>query len=210
MSFLVLFVAPAVSPRQQLTSCWLGLFRAAGHGEPEAGEAAAYVERVWRCTESDEEWTRYEEARRAGEARGWLAQLGGPASRDSEDYDWLRLNAGYDPLPALERTKCSVLALFGEHDLVVPATENAPRMQAALERAGNRDATLRVIPGVDHGLWRVDPAKPTRSLPIHRALGCTSTTSSARCSRCPSAAVSRRSRSRRCSSPEHAGLRPDA
>lgn len=105
------------------------------------------------------------------EEKGWLAQLGGPAARDSEEYHWQRLNAEHDPLPALERTTCPVLALFGEHDRVVDAAENRALMEAALARAGNPDATVRVIGGVDHGLWLVDPARPRSPVPIHRARG---------------------------------------
>ena len=97
--------------------------------------------------------------------------LGGPESRDSEEYHWQRLNARYDPIGALESTTCPVLALFGEHDRVVDPAENLPRMEAALRRAGNRDATLRVIPGVDHGLWLSDSERPADPLPIHRAQG---------------------------------------
>src|SRR5262245_25529670 len=169
--FLVLFVAPAVTPERQLTHCWLASFVAAGHDESEASEAAAYLDLLWRCTESELDWERYQEARTSMREKGWLALLGGPSSRESEEYHWQRLNAQYDPIPALERTTCPVLALYGEHDGVVRAAENLPLMESALERGGNRDATLRVIAGVDHGLWRVDPARPARPVPIHRALG---------------------------------------
>ncbi|MGH9754953.1 MAG: dienelactone hydrolase family protein [Blastocatellia bacterium] len=77
----------------------------------------------------------------------------------------------YDPIPALERTTCPVLAFYGEHDLVVHTTENRPKLEAALRRVGNRDVTIKVIPGVDHGLFRVDRSQPTKPLPVHRATG---------------------------------------
>jgi uncharacterized protein len=171
VAFLVLFVAPAVSPERQLTYCWLNFFRAAGHGEAEVSQAAAYIDSVWRCTESDDDWQAYARARATMAEKGWLGPLGGPESRNSEYYHWLRLNAKYEPIPALERTKCPVLALYGEDDQVVDAAGSASLMRGALERAGNRDATIQVVPGVDHGLSRGDPARPTKPVPVHRVVG---------------------------------------
>lgn len=43
-----------------------------------------------------------------------------------------------------------VLALAGENDLQVPPEQNLPAIRAALERARNRDATVRALPGLNH------------------------------------------------------------
>jgi uncharacterized protein len=63
---------------------------------------------------------------------------------------WFRSFVVYDPRPALAKVRCPVLALGGELDVQVPAAENLEEIQAALARGGNRDATVRPIPGVNH------------------------------------------------------------
>ena len=52
---------------------------------------------------------------------------------------WFRYFLDYDPVPALQQTKCPVLALSGEKDLQVPPKENLPLIRKALEDGGNKD-----------------------------------------------------------------------
>ena len=63
---------------------------------------------------------------------------------------WMRYFLDYDPAPALERTKCPVLALYGSKDLQVPPSQNLPVMKAALSRGGNKDFRAEVIPDLNH------------------------------------------------------------
>jgi uncharacterized protein len=63
---------------------------------------------------------------------------------------WFRYFASYDPKPALTRLKCPVLALYGEKDLQVLPEQNAPVVKAALQEAGNGDATVQLLPGLNH------------------------------------------------------------
>ena len=43
-----------------------------------------------------------------------------------------------------------VLALLGDKDVLVSAEENAPLLRKSLARGNNRDASLRVLPGLNH------------------------------------------------------------
>src|SRR5690606_26395310 len=63
---------------------------------------------------------------------------------------WMRDFFRYDPAPTLTRVRCPVLALNGEKDLQVPARENLDAIAAALDRGGNVDATMRVMPSLNH------------------------------------------------------------
>jgi len=57
-------------------------------------------------------------------------------------------------LPEWERVKVPVLGFWGERDTVVPVEKSAERIRAALNRAGNQDVTIMIIPGADHNLMR--------------------------------------------------------
>jgi uncharacterized protein len=63
---------------------------------------------------------------------------------------WFRYFLDYDPLPALQKTKCPVLALSGERDLQVPPKENLPLIKKALEDGGNPDFQVTELPGLNH------------------------------------------------------------
>lgn len=63
---------------------------------------------------------------------------------------WFRYFLTYDPVPTLEQVTVPVLALNGDKDLQVPWRENLEAIQAALERGGNPDATVRRLEGLNH------------------------------------------------------------
>ncbi|WP_410580831.1 alpha/beta hydrolase family protein [Amycolatopsis sp. lyj-108] len=62
--------------------------------------------------------------------------------------------AGYDPVPVLEKVRQPVLGLWGELDRLTPPGEAIRIFRETLERAGNRQYTLKVFPQAQHGLRR--------------------------------------------------------
>jgi pimeloyl-ACP methyl ester carboxylesterase len=63
---------------------------------------------------------------------------------------WFRYFIGYNPVVELNRLRRPVLALWGEKDLQVPPKENRPLVEKALQKAGNKKAVLKVLPGLNH------------------------------------------------------------
>jgi pimeloyl-ACP methyl ester carboxylesterase len=56
----------------------------------------------------------------------------------------------HDPLPPLEQLTCPVLALFAEKDEMVSPEINPKLFETALQKAGNPDFSVLVIPEVNH------------------------------------------------------------
>lgn len=56
-----------------------------------------------------------------------------------------------DPLPYARKTRCPALIIHGANDLHVPA-RSAERIAWAMREGGNRDVTVRLVPGVSHAL----------------------------------------------------------
>lgn len=63
---------------------------------------------------------------------------------------WFRYFVKYDPRPALRHVRVPVLALGGGKDLQVPAAQNLPEIARALKEAGDKDVTVRQMPGLNH------------------------------------------------------------
>ncbi|MEK7331226.1 MAG: alpha/beta fold hydrolase, partial [Candidatus Eisenbacteria bacterium] len=63
---------------------------------------------------------------------------------------WMRFFVTYDPRPALRRVRCPVLAINGEKDLQVLPKENLAAIETALKAGGNRDHTVKELPGLNH------------------------------------------------------------
>jgi pimeloyl-ACP methyl ester carboxylesterase len=63
---------------------------------------------------------------------------------------WFRYFLTHDPRPTLRQVKCPVLAIIGEHDLQVPAEDNLREIEQALAAGGNKDRTVKMLPGLNH------------------------------------------------------------
>jgi uncharacterized protein len=74
---------------------------------------------------------------------------------------WFRYFLDYDPVPALQKTQCPVLALNGEKDLQVPPKENLARIQTALRDGGNQDFQTTELPGLNHLFQHCPTGSPT-------------------------------------------------
>jgi hypothetical protein len=63
---------------------------------------------------------------------------------------WFRAFLDYDPVPALQKAACPVLAMNVERDLQVPPKENLSKIKKALEDGGNKDFQTAEMPGLNH------------------------------------------------------------
>lgn len=63
---------------------------------------------------------------------------------------WMRSFLVFEPAESLRRVRVPVLAIVGELDLQVPPKDVLPGIQGALEEAGNTDATIATLPGLNH------------------------------------------------------------
>jgi hypothetical protein len=73
---------------------------------------------------------------------------------------WFRGFLTYDPALALAKVHCPVLALTGEKDMQVDPKQNMPPIAAALKQAGNRDVTIRELPGLNHLFQHCETGSP--------------------------------------------------
>ena len=63
---------------------------------------------------------------------------------------WMLTFIKYNPAATLEKVKCPVLAIIGSNDLQVPPKENLPAIENALKRGGNKNVTVKELPGLNH------------------------------------------------------------
>ena len=88
-----------------------------------------------------------------GQADTSLAGQMSEWDRRAETDPWLRFFASYNPLSTARRVTAPVLILQGDADDVVPP-EGAQRLAQAFRDGGNRDVTVRILPGLTHTMLR--------------------------------------------------------
>ena len=88
-----------------------------------------------------------------------------PVDLETLRKDWGRRNR-YDPSEDLKKMTMPVLAFFGEEDYVVDPVYNVSRLERAMQANGNKDVTIVVLRGMDHGL---ETEVQLRTFPQERA-----------------------------------------
>lgn len=74
---------------------------------------------------------------------------------------WFLFFLDHDPVPALKKTGCPVLALTGEKDLQVAPKENLAAIQKALQEGGNKDFQIHELAGLNHLFQHAPTGSPT-------------------------------------------------
>ncbi|MGH2994092.1 MAG: alpha/beta hydrolase family protein [Solirubrobacterales bacterium] len=138
--------------RTQLTSLGESMY-AVVNSEPDDETAQA---RIGQLIESAEQTIG---SAAGADAAQLLAQIKSQVPRITTR--WFRYFLRYDPAPALGRVGCPVLALNGELDLQVPATQNLPTIVAALEAGGNPDYEAAKLPRLNHLFQTAETGSPT-------------------------------------------------
>jgi fermentation-respiration switch protein FrsA (DUF1100 family) len=81
---------------------------------------------------------------------------------------WMNYFIKYDPIPALEKVSCPVLAITGEKDLQVPPKENLEAIKAALKKGGNENVTIKELPGLNHLFQECETGGPSEYAEIEQ------------------------------------------
>ncbi|MBS1730691.1 MAG: prolyl oligopeptidase family serine peptidase [Bacteroidetes bacterium] len=63
---------------------------------------------------------------------------------------WYKFFISTDPTQYWDQVKCPVLALNGEKDIQVYLDQNIPAIQHALQKAGNKNVTIKIFPDLNH------------------------------------------------------------
>jgi fermentation-respiration switch protein FrsA (DUF1100 family) len=73
---------------------------------------------------------------------------------------WMQHFLKFDPVTALEKVKCPVLAINGEKDLQVPPKENLEAIRKALKKGGNKDVTTKELANLNHFFQECETGSP--------------------------------------------------
>jgi pimeloyl-ACP methyl ester carboxylesterase len=157
--FLVLMGAPGVPGKQILLKQRALIAEAQGAPPASLDSIRAAQERLLSAAaQAPDSAAAAAQVRRLLRARQTDAQT---IDKQIQQYTdpWFRQFMRHDPRPALRQTDAPVLALYGEHDLQVPPAQNADPLRKAL--SGNPDATVEVLPGLNHLFQPADTGLPS-------------------------------------------------
>jgi uncharacterized protein len=152
VAFVMLNSTPAVTPAEQEIQRMSEEMKVAGSTQQEITEAVNQYN-------SQIQGLRPEEARKELELQmqklhdeGKTELLSTRGLANPRYLLFYRRILDYSPVPSLQKLKCPVLVLYGELDRGVPVKENKSIIEHALQKAGNHNYTIRILPKGNHAL----------------------------------------------------------
>jgi fermentation-respiration switch protein FrsA (DUF1100 family) len=182
VAFLVLMAGTGLTGEEILYLQGALISRAMGVSEEDIAKNRQFNEKIFSLIkeEKDEktieeklrqmfmaDWTELneEEKKAIGDPEVYLkAQLQGLLS------PWFKFFLTYDPKSTLNKVKCPLLAINGEKDLQVPPKENLSAIEAALVAGGNKNFTIKELPGLNHLFQTAQTGVPSEYAKIEETI----------------------------------------
>lgn len=155
VAFMVAVSCPGEPGAEQ--GCYLVTAQAVCAGLPreQAGQVKSLLSAASRA-QTYAEHVKYKSALAEYPALKAITELGfrvGVSPEEDWHADDLRGEYyAFDPIDVIEQTAIPVLAFFGEKDTQADPVQGTQAYQAALERAGNPNFLVKLIPGTDHNI----------------------------------------------------------
>jgi pimeloyl-ACP methyl ester carboxylesterase len=151
-AFIISVSGPGITPEAQGAYCVEQWMKATGYSEADINRASSLSLLTIRCRRTDSGWNELKAERKADQNKPWY-DVCPYLDRDAPGASkFWQLIGNYDPVPALRKVHCPVLAVFGELDPWVPVQKSADIWKTALTEAGNHDVVIKIFPHADHGI----------------------------------------------------------
>ena len=166
VAFIINESGPGMTPEEQMQFTVRTKLQAARFDAAAMLAASNLVRKNFDSVRSDSAWDALAKANDAARGQPWFTHVSSLEMHRDDPAFW-RLNAFFDPIPALRQVRCPVLAIYGERDTLVPARQSADIWRSTLKQAGNRNVTVKVFSTGDHGL-RETTGGTLKDLPTSR------------------------------------------
>jgi len=182
VAFIVLMAGTGLTGEEILYLQGALIYRAMGVSEEDIIKNRQFNEKIFSVIKEEkdkknaeerlrqmfiEDWEKMsdEKKEQIGDMEGYLkAQLQSLLS------PWLKFFLTYDPKPTLTKVKCPVLAINGEKDLQVPPKENLSAIEEALVAGGNKNFTVKELPGLNHLFQTAQTGVPSEYVKIEETI----------------------------------------
>jgi len=182
VAFIVLMAGTGLTGEEILYLQGALIFRAMGVSEEDIAKNRQFNEKIFSVLKEEEDIEIIEKILRQMFMADWekMSEEEKKAIGDPEVYlnaqlqsllsPWLKFFLTYDPKPTLSKVKCPVLAINGEKDLQVPPKENLSAIEEALVAGGNKNFTVKELPGLNHLFQTAQTGLPAEYVKIEETI----------------------------------------
>ncbi|HYL76049.1 MAG TPA: alpha/beta fold hydrolase [Bryobacteraceae bacterium] len=162
IAFVIAVSGPGVSPGEQMVFFYASELRAQGLPDEQVQEASKLRQQPWTYVSTGTGYAATKSAIDQAKSRPWYAQVKAQRDDPFETFQnaavdrnrlWFRVEMNYDPVATLRKLTVPALFLFGDADQLVPVPKSVEIINQTLTAIHHPDFTIRVFPGVDHGMY---------------------------------------------------------
>jgi uncharacterized protein len=165
VSWIVLLAGPGLKGEEVLSLQTELILRAAGVNDGEIARSLAFNRQTYTLIRQEKDPAVLEGELNELVQSTSMSEALSPAAVQTQVKllisPWFRFFLDYDPVPALQKTACPVLALNGQKDLQVPAKQDLEKIDKALKDGGNKDYQTTELLGLNHLFQHAPTGSPT-------------------------------------------------
>lgn len=180
VAFIVLLAGPGLKGSEILLKQGALIQKLSGMSEDEIEKDSTFKSKIFKIVEAgkNEETTKEEIKKAVDNYYDSLSEktkenIGSKGLYEKQftntfSSPWMKYFLNYNPIPALEKVKCPVLALNGSKDVQVPPKEDLAGIKEALEKGGNKNFEVKEIPGLNHLFQEAKTGAPSEYASIEQ------------------------------------------
>lgn len=123
--------------------------RAQGIAGNELAEATVFIKMLVNVLRTGEGWEEFDAATEKVRNTKWYPMLHVPA-KENWFWSYYKRIANYNASDYWGKVKVPALVVYGERDIYVPVAQSISNIDRALNRAGNKDSTIIMLPRASH------------------------------------------------------------
>jgi uncharacterized protein len=164
VAFVIAVSGPGVSPGEQMIVYYANELRAQGVPESDVQEASTIRRDIWSYMSTGNGYEKAKTELQQAHTKEWFSKakaqqddsfssLPTPSelsTQPAHSMQWFRLEAVYDPVPALQSLRVPALFLFGDQDQLIPVKKSVAIIREVLAQNAHQDFTIREFPNDDH------------------------------------------------------------
>lgn len=155
VAFVISGAGSAVPLHEAEINSIINQVSAKGISGNELAEATVFIKMFVKVLRTGEGWEQFDAATEKARNAKWYPMLHVPL-KDNWFWSYYKRIADYNAADYWAKVNVPVLLIYGERDVYVPVTQSVLNIDRALNKAGNNDYTIIMLPRASHA-FNIEP-----------------------------------------------------
>jgi uncharacterized protein len=160
VAFLIMQSLVGVTGEEQETFRAETQLRVDGFSEGDIKKGFEFMRLKYEVARTGKDWNELQSTMDAARGEAWLGYTSPPNNLERLQQTY-QATMTYDPIPAIERLRIPILAMWGGKDTFVPVARTVAAFNRAMTKAGNKNYVIKIYPNGSHSLLETPTGSPS-------------------------------------------------